>query len=138
MQNGMLGESAEKISIKTNSLTAAVNLHTGAVSFFDNNGKPILKEKQINGRSLDAAVFEGEPSSHIRQTFETTSDDAYYGLGQHQNDVFNYKGQQVFFFQNNTEVAIPFLISQTITVFFGTIILYRGSVMQDHISRSHL
>jgi hypothetical protein len=61
-------ESAEKISIKTNTLTTTVNLNTGAVSFVDNNGKSILKEKQMNGRSLDAAVSEGEPSYHIRQS----------------------------------------------------------------------
>ena len=32
-------------------------------------------------------------------------------LGQHQDGIMNYKGQQVTFFQNNTEVAVPFLIS---------------------------
>ena len=45
------------------------------------------------------------------QTFQSTSDDAWYGLGQHQDGVMNYRGQQVTFFQNNTEVAIPFLVS---------------------------
>ena len=34
------------------------------------------------------------------------------GLGQHQDDVYDdYKGQQVFLFQNNNEVAVPFLVS---------------------------
>lgn len=56
-------------------------------------------------------MFEGQRSYHIEQSFQTTGDDAYYGLGQHQDDVFNYKGQQVKFFQNNTEVAVPFLVS---------------------------
>src|SRR6202042_15994 len=44
-------------------------------------------------------------------TFETSHGDALYGLGQHQDDVYNYKNRQVTLFQNNTEVAIPFLIS---------------------------
>jgi alpha-D-xyloside xylohydrolase len=39
------------------------------------------------------------------------ADDAWYGLGQHQDGIMNYRGQQVSFFQNNTEVAIPFLVS---------------------------
>src|SRR6185312_3064778 len=35
----------------------------------------------------------------------------FYGLGQHQDGLVNYKGHQVNLFQNNTEVAIPFLVS---------------------------
>lgn len=107
--------SAEKTGaqavLKTASLSARVQLSTGAVQFFDKSGEPILSERRYNGRSFTPAVFEGEPGFGIRQTFETTPDDAYYGLGQHQADQFNYKGQQVFLFQNNTEVGVPFLVS---------------------------
>ncbi len=99
------------ISVKTPAITATVLLSTGAVSFKDKAGKPLLMERQYNGRSITPAVFEGQQSYELSQTFETTPDDAYYGLGQHQSDQFNYKGQQVFLFQNNTEVAIPFLLS---------------------------
>lgn len=101
----------EKVSLKTKALIAEVNLKTGAVVFFDINKNRILGEKPVTGRSLHPVVFDGKRSYHIIQTFQTSSDDAYYGLGQHQDDVFNYKGQQVNLFQNNTEVAIPFLIS---------------------------
>jgi alpha-D-xyloside xylohydrolase len=102
----------EKVTLKTRALTAIININTGAVSFFDSTGKKILSEKQTLGRSLSPAVFEGQRLYNIIQTFETTPDDAYYGLGQHQDDVYNYKGEQVSLFQNNTEVAIPFLISK--------------------------
>jgi alpha-D-xyloside xylohydrolase len=101
----------EKVVLKTKALTAQVHLRTGAVSFFDASGKKILAEKQTGGRSFEPAVFEGQRLYHIKQTFQATADDAYYGLGQHQDDVYNYKGQQVFLFQNNTEVGVPFLIS---------------------------
>jgi alpha-D-xyloside xylohydrolase len=99
------------VYLATNTLKAAVDLQTGAVSFTDANGKEILKESMNEGRKITPAVFEGESLFGLRQTFETTADDAFYGLGQHQEDVFNYKGQQVLFFQNNTEVAVPFLVS---------------------------
>lgn len=102
---------SDRIILKTPSLTATVLLINGAVSFTDNAGKPILMERQNNGRELSTAIFEGQNSYSMSQTFQTTEDDAYYGLGQHQDDKFNYKGQQVFLFQNNTEVAIPFLVS---------------------------
>jgi alpha-D-xyloside xylohydrolase len=110
-KNFVLTKSKERVVLTTPAITASVLLSTGAVSFMDKAGRPIMMERQFNGRSLTPIVFEGEKSYGITQTFETTADDAYYGLGQHQSDQFNYKGQQVLMFQNNTEVAIPFLIS---------------------------
>ena len=103
--------SKENLTLKTKKLTAIVNLKTGVVSFQDHNGKKILTEKPIGGRSFQSAVFDGKRYYNLTQTFQTTSDDAWYGLGQHQDGIMNYRGQQVTFFQNNTEVAIPFLIS---------------------------
>ncbi len=104
-------EITDGLVLKTNLLIAIINTETGAVSFTDINGKPILKEKQINGRSLEPTVYDGDLFYKIRQTFETTTDDAIYGLGQHQDGIVNYRNQQVNLFQNNTEVAVPFLIS---------------------------
>jgi alpha-D-xyloside xylohydrolase len=103
--------SSESISLKTKNITAIVNLKTGVVSFQDNAGKKILTEKPISGRSFQPVVFDGRSYYNVTQTFQTTSDDAWYGLGQHQDGIMNYRSQQVTFFQNNTEVAIPFLIS---------------------------
>ena len=101
----------ESLSLKTKSITAIVNLKTGAVSFFDLKGKKIVGEKPIAGRSFQSAIFDGKRYYNLTQTFQSTSNDAWYGLGQHQDGVMNYRGQQVTFFQNNTEVAIPFLVS---------------------------
>lgn len=99
------------VSLKTEKLTALVSLQTGAVQFFDATGKKILAEKEP-GRQLTPQVFEGERLYSIRQDFATSSGDAWYGLGQHQDGLMNYKGYQVQLFQNNTEVAVPFLISK--------------------------
>jgi alpha-D-xyloside xylohydrolase len=101
----------QTVRLKTSKLTAAVNLHTGAVSFFDINGKKIVAEKEYS-RSLQPQVFEGESLYNIRQDFMTSADDAWYGLGQHQDGLMNYRTYQVQLFQNNTEVAVPFLVSK--------------------------
>ena len=103
--------SGESLTLKTKNLSAIVNLKTGVVTFRDSSDKKILTEKPIGGRSFQSAIFDGKRYYHLTQTFQTTPDDAWYGLGQHQDGVMNYKGQQVTFFQNNTEVAVPFLIS---------------------------
>ncbi|HEX8461640.1 MAG TPA: TIM-barrel domain-containing protein [Segetibacter sp.] len=111
-KNFTVTNTADKVTVKTPAITATVLLSTGAVSFADAKGLPIVMERQYNGRTFSPAVFEGESTYGITQTFETSADDAYYGLGQHQDDQFNYKGKQVYMFQNNTEVAVPFLISK--------------------------
>jgi alpha-D-xyloside xylohydrolase len=103
--------SKESITVKTKALIATVNLKSGVVVFYDLKGKKILGEKQTAGRRFQPVVFDGKRSYNVVQTFQTSDDDGWYGLGQHQDGVFNYRGQQVNFFQNNTEVAIPFLVS---------------------------
>lgn len=103
--------SKDKLTLKTKLLTAIINLNSGAVSFWDAKGNKILSEKSASGRSFQPTVFDGKRYFNLTQTFQSTADDAWYGLGQHQDGVINYRGQQVTFFQNNTEVAIPFLLS---------------------------
>ena len=103
--------SKETVTLKTKSLSAIVNLKTGAVTFLNKEGKKILAEKQPLGRNFRPTVFDGKKYYNLTQAFQTTGDDAWYGLGQHQDGFMNYRGQQVTFFQNNTEVAVPFLIS---------------------------
>lgn len=103
--------SKENLVLRTKKLIATVNRQTGAVTFTDLNGKKILAEKQPFGRSFQPAVFDGKRYYTLTQSFESAGGDAWYGLGQHQDGIINYRGQQVTFFQNNTEVAIPFLIS---------------------------
>jgi alpha-D-xyloside xylohydrolase len=103
--------SNDKLTLRTKALIAMVSLRTGVVSFWDLIGNKILTEKPVAGRTFQPAVFDGKRYFQVTQTFQSTADDAWYGLGQHQDGILNYKGHQVTFFQNNTEVAIPFLLS---------------------------
>jgi hypothetical protein len=73
-------------------------------------------------------IFEGKPCHALTQTFQSTSGDAWYGLGQHQDGILNYRGQQATFFQNNTEVAIPFLVSGNNMEYAGITILLQKQV----------
>lgn len=99
------------VTLKTLKLSVTVDLQTGRVSFFNILGEIILAEKQL-GRSLYPVVFDGEKLFAVTQDFVTSSDDSRYGLGQHQNGLMDYKTYQVQLFQNNTEVAVPFLVSR--------------------------
>lgn len=48
---------------------------------------------------------------HIEDRFGPDATEAIYGLGQHQSGMFNYRGSVVELGQNNTDVAIPLLVS---------------------------
>jgi alpha-D-xyloside xylohydrolase len=106
-----LSRNDSEVVLHTRLLVAIVNLSTGAVRFADAAGRPIVAEKAVGGRSFEPAGFEGTSCWHVRQTFETLPGEAIYGLGQHQDGLVNYKGYRVDLFQNNTEVAVPFLLS---------------------------
>lgn len=110
--NFKLDNIGDTLFLTTSALTAKIFLPTAAIKFYDSKGVQIVAERQYGGRHLIPAVFQGKRSYDLVQTFETTGDDAYYGLGQHQSGQFDYSGQQVYLFQNNTEVAIPFLLSR--------------------------
>ncbi len=53
----------------------------------------------------------GEQTFHIRQLFDSPDDEAFYGLGGHQNSIMNYKGHDVDLWQYNIVKSIPFLVS---------------------------
>lgn len=104
-------EADGQVVLETPSLKAYVSLKTGEVRFADTEGNTILKEDSGGGKSFRAIDIDGTPGYEIRQVFESPAGEAFYGLGQHQADEFNYKGKNEILFQYNTKVAIPFLVS---------------------------
>ncbi|ULT40604.1 DUF4968 domain-containing protein [Niabella defluvii] len=106
-----VGSADSKLVIKTKNLITEVDKRSGAVSFFDKDHKTIIAGKPGTGRSMQPVVAEGTTTYKISQAFQTSGTEGWYGLGQHQQGIMNWKGRQVTFFQNNTEVAIPFLLS---------------------------
>ncbi|MBO9658620.1 MAG: alpha-xylosidase, partial [Chitinophagaceae bacterium] len=99
------------ITIKASGVNAIANFYYGTVYFTDANGNRLLTERSLNGKNITPVIWEGQSLNRLRQSFELTTGEAIYGLGQHQEDAFNYRDQQVVLFQNNTEVAVPFMIS---------------------------
>lgn len=104
-------ESNGAVTLSTASLNAIVSTATGEIIFTDNTGKILLKEIKGGGKTFTGTTLDGEQSYIVRQSFTSDSDEALYGLGQHQNGLFNYKGTKVLLSQYNTEVAIPFMVS---------------------------
>lgn len=98
------------VELDTSVIKAQVSLRDGAVRFLDRAGKPILAE-QPDGRSFTPVTVQGQPFYAIRQQFASPPDEAFYGLGQHQQGTMNYKGKDVELAQHNMDIAIPFVVS---------------------------
>lgn len=103
-------EQGDEISVKTSQVCAIVSKTTGEVRFTDAAGKPVLAEDK-GGRSFTPIEVEGTKAYSVRQVFQSADDEAFYGLGQHQADEFNYKGKNEELFQYNTKVSVPFIVS---------------------------
>ncbi len=100
-----------KVIISTSKITVQVQPDNGSVIFYDAAGKLLLQEKATNGKIITPAEVMGEKTFHIQQFFVSPADEAFYGLGAHQNGLMNYKGHDVDLWQYNIIDIIPFLVS---------------------------
>ena len=97
-----------EVQLKTPAVTATISLDTGAVRFADVKGATLLRETR---RKFSKYASEGHDYYGIQQQFNPSTDEGFYGLGQHQNAQMNYNGEDVQLLQHNMDVAIPFVVS---------------------------
>ena len=120
-----ISEEGETVVVKAKNVKAVVEKATGRVTFFDAEGKELLKEAKDGKQFWDFTVPERELGMKTGYTvpeeqkhgltwqmkFDSPDDEAFYGLGQHQSEEFNMKGKNEDLFQYNTKVSIPFVLS---------------------------
>ena len=118
-------EDDDVVSVKAAGVEARVDEGTGRVTFFDANGKELLKEAEEGGKTFKpfrvpdreigvdvAKVPEAQRNGLTwRILFDSPDDEAFYGLGQHQSEELNMKGKNEDLFQYNTKVSVPFVLS---------------------------
>jgi len=113
-------EDGDTIKLTTQKLVANILQTTGEVWFTNLSGNKILQEQIGGGKkftpySCEQTHADGKPETYngwtYHQLFESPDDEAFYGLGQHQADEWNYKGKNEELFQYNTKVSIPFIVS---------------------------
>lgn len=119
----------DTVSVATSAVKANVLKTTGEVWFTDLEGNIILQEQKGGGKtftpySCEQTVWtanengpaeKANPTTYngwsYRAVFESPEDEAFFGLGQHQADDWNFKGKNEELFQYNTKVSIPFVVS---------------------------
>ena len=104
-------ENGDSIEISTSKIIVRVHSKTGAVAFFNEKNQLLLQEKAGGGKIITATEVMGEQTFHIQQLFDSPDNEAFYGLGGHQNAIMNYKGHDVDLWQRNMIEVVPYLVS---------------------------
>jgi alpha-D-xyloside xylohydrolase len=102
-------QAGDLVTLTTARLTVSLSAKEGSLSFKTLQGETLLHENQ----SLPRTYYQGQSANlyQLEDRFRPDATEAIYGLGQHQSGLFNYRGATVELGQNNTDVAIPLLLS---------------------------
>jgi len=101
--------SVDAITLSTSRLKVVVARKDSSVTFQDSAGKTLFVQNEV---SMTPAVVNGEQTYHAELYSKLWgSYESFYGLGQHQSGVWNYRGEAVDIAQDNTNISIPFVLS---------------------------
>ncbi len=104
-----LQPSDDAIVLSTAQIKAIISRKDSSVTFQDATGKSLFQQSEV---SMTPAVVNGEQTYHAELFSKLWgSDESFYGLGQHQAGVWNYRGEAVDISQDNTNISIPFVLS---------------------------
>jgi alpha-D-xyloside xylohydrolase len=104
-------ETPDTITLTTAKLKIAVTRKNSAIVFYDSTGRKLTEE---DSRTMRPVEVNGEKTYHLgRFTNMWATQEAFYGLGQHQAGVWNYRGESVDISQDNTNISIPLLLSSS-------------------------
>ena len=106
-----LSQTSDAVILTTDTLRIEFSLKWGNVQYSAVGGEGLLRERNAIPRTYEPAELNGEKTSHVEDRFAPDATEGFYGLGQHQSGMFNYRGATVELAQNNTDVAIPLLLS---------------------------
>lgn len=106
-------DSEASVGIKTSELYVTVNKTDGVVTFMDAKGNVISKESEPTSFApISVTDTKGTTTGYTTiNRFNTVPEEGLFGLGQHQSDQWNYKGENEELYQYNTKISIPFVIS---------------------------
>jgi alpha-D-xyloside xylohydrolase len=97
------------ITLSTSRLKIEIARADSSIIFYDSSGRKLTQE---NTRTLTPTEVNGEKTYHSERFVNMwDTQEAFYGLGQHQAGVWNYRGESLDLSQDNTNISIPLLLS---------------------------
>lgn len=151
-------ETSEALFFSTSKLSIQINRNTLAFTYRDSHGQILTREPERGGKTLmpvdvikfvpneengiqsevgadglktSASTFKemvDRKAYHTKLEFEWADGEALYGLGSHEEGMFNLRGQHQYLYQQNMKSVVPVLVS---TRGYG-IILDSYSLMTFH------
>jgi alpha-D-xyloside xylohydrolase len=105
----VLTDDPKTITLATAKLKVVVTRADSSIVFYDATGRKLTQE---NTRTLTLAEVNGE-KTYRSERFVSMWDtqEAFYGLGQHQAGVMNLRGESIEISQDNTNISTPMLLS---------------------------
>ncbi len=97
--------------LQNGSITASIELATGAIRVEDAAGKVLLQEGTLRPRRYTPVSYGGQKFYKVTDSFSPEIREGFYGLGQHQGGVLNYRGSEIELAQVNSDIAVPLLLS---------------------------
>ena len=134
-------ELPDRLLVSTADLTIAIDRATAAFTYLDRNGNVLTREPARGGKTLDpvdvrVSIFDqataiesrenvdgirmeaqnvneviDRTAYHTKLEFEWAPDEALYGLGSHEEGMFNLRGQHQYLYQQNMKAVVPVLVS---------------------------
>ncbi len=96
-------------TLSTARLTLKITLEDGVIEYQDAQGRKLFNE---GPRTMTPEQMDGENTFRAETVAKIYgSHEALYGLGQHQAGVWNYRGETIDLSQENTNIAVPLLVS---------------------------
>lgn len=96
------------ILLSTNRLKVLIN-QKGHLRYMDDKTSELLTETHsIVNDTVDKL---GNSCKNMQVNYKLSSSEGIYGLGQHQNNIMNYRGHEVRLVQTNTVAVVPFVLS---------------------------
>jgi alpha-D-xyloside xylohydrolase len=101
--------SEESVVLSTAKIRAVVLRKDSSITFQDAAGKTLFQQAEV---TMTPVIVNGEATYHVELFSKLWgSYESFYGLGQHQAGVWNYRGEAVDISQDNTNISIPFFLS---------------------------
>ena len=97
------------VTLGTSQLKVTVTRKDGTIVFRDSRDNKLMES---SGRTMSPVVVNGERTYRAEEFVNTWgSPEGFFGLGQHQAGVWNYRGESVDISQDNSNISIPMLLS---------------------------
>jgi len=99
----------DAVTLSTSLLKVTITRKDGAISYADANGQGLVTEasRRLTPEKVNAEdTYRAESFISIYGSHE-----GLYGLGQHQAGVWNYRGESVDIAQDNSNIAVPLMLS---------------------------